>query len=180
MKPSTELGLYASWCNAVEGNTTFYAEPPPGTIARWAEQAPSNFRFAFKLPRTVTHDKRLSSVATEVRSFLDAIDPLAARVGPVQVQLPASFGPEQLGVLLAFLRRLPFDRSWALKLRHPGFFDESDAHRRVDELCVERGIGRVVLDSRPLHAVPAESDAAIDEKQNTPNLPVLTELVGSL
>jgi uncharacterized protein YecE (DUF72 family) len=96
----------------------------------------------------------------------------------VQVQLPASFGPEQLGVLLAFLRRLPLDRSWALELRHPGFFDESDAHRRVDELCVERGIGRVVLDSRPLHAVPAESDAATDEKQNKPNLPVLAEVAG--
>lgn len=177
-KPGTELGLYATWCNAVEGNTTFYAEPSADTVRKWLQQSPSDFRFAFKLPRTVTHDKRLAGVATEVRSFLDAIEPLDARVGPLQVQLPASFGPDQLDVLLAFLRRLPTERAWALELRHPGFFDHSDSHRRVDELCIERGITRVILDSRPLHAVAAESDAAVEEKQNKPDLPVLAEVAG--
>ncbi|MGB3733546.1 MAG: DUF72 domain-containing protein [Ilumatobacter sp.] len=177
-KPGTELGLYASWCNAVEGNTTFYAEPSAGTVAKWTEQTPADFRFAFKLPRTVTHDKRLRDVATEVRSFLQAIDPLGDRVGPLQVQLPATFGPDRLDVLLAFLRRLPLDRSWALELRHPAFFDDSATHRRVDGLCIERGITRIMLDSRPLHLVPAASDAAREEKQNKPDLPVLTQVAG--
>jgi len=177
-KSGTELGLYATWCNAVEGNTTFYAEPASRTVAKWLEQSPADFRFAFKLPRIVTHDKRLREVATEVRSFIDAIEPLAERVGPVQVQLPATFGPDQLDVLLAFLRRLPLDRSWALELRHPGFFDGSAEHCRVDEFCDERGIARVILDSRPLHQVPATSEAARDEKQNKPDLPVLTYVAG--
>ena len=26
------LRAYATWCNAVEGNTTFYATPAPGTV----------------------------------------------------------------------------------------------------------------------------------------------------
>lgn len=177
-KSGTELGVYATWCNAVEGNTTFYAEPSVDTVRKWKDQSPSDFRFAFKLPRTVTHDKRLTDVATEVRSFLGAIEPLGTRVGPVQVQLPASFGPDQLETLLAFLRRLPTERAWAVELRHPGFFDHSDAHRRVDALCVERNVTRVILDSRPLHAVPADSDAAIEEKRNKPDLPVLADVAG--
>jgi hypothetical protein len=28
-----QLGVYASWCNAVEGNTTFYGLPAPRTVA---------------------------------------------------------------------------------------------------------------------------------------------------
>ena len=175
----SELGLYARWCNAVEGNTTFYAEPPPSTIARWLEQTPDSFRFAFKLPRTVTHDKRLRDVATEVRSFLNAIESLGDRVGPLQVQLPPSFGPTDVGDLCAFLRRLPAERSWALELRHPDYFAATPARQCVDELCAERNIGRVVLDTRPLYGVDATSDAALDEQRNKPSLPVLLETVGT-
>ena len=177
-KPGAELALYAQWCTAVEGNTTFYAEPAPATVARWREQTPDDFRFACKLPSTITHDKRLRGVAAEVRSFLNAIEPLGERVGPVQVQLPGSFGPSDLDVLLAFLHRLPHDWPWALELRHRGFFDESAVHRAVDELCRDRNIGRVVLDTRPLYAVPAESTAAIDEQRKKPHLPIVLDAIG--
>ena len=177
-RPGTELGLYATWCNAVEGNTTFYGEPSGDTVAKWLDATPSDFRFAFKLPRTITHEKRLRDVATEVRSFLNRIEPLGTRVGPVQVQLPASFGPDQLDALTAFLRRLPRDWRWALELRHPGFFDRSSTHRQLDELCNARGIGRVVLDTRPLRAAPAESAAAREEWRTKPSLPVVLDAVG--
>ena len=91
-----ELEEYARWCNAVEGNTTFYAVPSERTVARWAEQAPIDFRFAFKVPRPVTHDLRLrgEDAIRSLGEFLDAIEPLGERIGPVQLQLPPSFGPE--------------------------------------------------------------------------------------
>lgn len=177
-KAGTELGLYATWCNAVEGNTTFYAEPTSATVARWAEQTPDDFRFAFKLPRTITHEKRLRDVAAEVRSFLDVIEPLGDRIGPIQAQLPGSFGPESLDALLAFLRRLPTSHRWAIELRHRAFFERTPAHAAVDELCVARGVGRVVLDTRPLYAVEAASDAAVDERRTKPRLPVVVDAIG--
>ncbi len=31
------LSAYATWCNAVEGNTTFYATPSLATVKSWAE-----------------------------------------------------------------------------------------------------------------------------------------------
>lgn len=177
-KPGAELAWYATWCNAVEGNTTFYAEPSAATVARWAEQAPADFRFAFKLPRTVTHDKRLRDVATEVRSFLNTVAPLGERVGPLQVQLPASFGPDSLDALLAFLRRLPTDHRWVVELRHPAFFTATRERAALDELCLARAIGRVVLDTRPLYAVEATSVAAVDEQRKKPRLPVVLDAVG--
>ena len=147
-------------------------------MAKWSEQTSDDFRFTFKLPRTVTHNRRLCDVGAEVRSFLDVIEPLGQRIGPVQVQLPGSFGPADLDALLAFLRRLPPEWPWALELRHRGFFDRSTAHQAVDELCLERDIGRVVLDTRPLYAVAAESAAALDEQRKKPDLPIVLDAIG--
>lgn len=178
LRSGGELPYYSTWCNAVEGNTTFYAAPTAATVARWADQTPDDFRFAFKLPRTITHDKRLRDVATEVRGFIDLLEPLGERVGPLQVQLPRSFGPESLDDLLAFIRRLPRDLRWVIELRHPAYFDETVARHAVDDLCRERGVGRVVLDTRPLYAADATSEAAVEERRTKPRLPVLLDAVG--
>ena len=61
-KSGTELALSAQWCTAVEGNTTFHAQPTAATVDKEREQTSDNFRFAFKLRRTVTHNKRLLDV----------------------------------------------------------------------------------------------------------------------
>ena len=176
-----ELVEYARWCNAVEGNTTFYAVPAARTVARWAEQAPADFRFAFKLPRHITHELRLrgDAAAAALVEFLEAIEPLGERVGPLQLQLPPSFGPDMLAVLRSFLGRLPRSHRWVVELRHPGFFDGSAAHRAVVEVVGTAGVGRVVLDTRPLYASSPMSDAAVDERRTKPRLPVLTDMMGS-
>src|SRR5579871_5636995 len=77
--PQDRLRAYATWCNAVEGNTTFYATPSPATVASWAGQTSEHFRFVLKLPRLVTHERHLADVAEPMRAFLDAIEPLGPR-----------------------------------------------------------------------------------------------------
>ena len=175
-----ELTEYARWCNAVEGNTTFYAVPAARTVARWAEQAPADFRFAFKVPRHITHELRLRGDAaqTALADFLAAIEPLDERVGPVQLQLPPSFGPDRLATLRTFVGRLPRSHRWVVELRHHSFFDGGTAHRAVDDVLADAGIGRVVLDTRPLYAASPTSDAAVDERRTKPRLPVLTDTMG--
>jgi uncharacterized protein YecE (DUF72 family) len=177
-----ELAEYAGWCNAVEGNTTFYATPAPTTIAKWAAQAPGDFRFAFKVPRTVTHELRLQGGAhLALSEFLTAIEPLGARIGPVQVQLPPSFGPDGLGTLARFVDRLSPELRWVVELRHRAFFDDGPARRAVDRILADAPagpIGRVVLDTRPLYAAPPRSEASVDERRTKPSLPVVTELMG--
>src|SRR4051794_34657867 len=74
-----QLGVYASWSNAVEGNTTFYGLPAPRTVASWAAEAPDGFRFVFKLPRAITHEHHLRDVAADHRQFLERIAPLGDR-----------------------------------------------------------------------------------------------------
>lgn len=175
-----ELREYAGWCNAVEGNTTFYAVPSAETVARWAELAPSSFRFAFKVPRTITHERRLSADAPALLDeYLGAMAPLHDRFGPVQLQLPPSFGPESIGALARFVGGLPSALSWMVELRHGAFFDGGPAHRAVDDVLGQAGVGRVVLDTRPLYAGPATSEAAVAERGQKPRLPVVTDGVGS-
>lgn len=176
-----ELEEYARWCNAVEGNTTFYAVPSERTVARWVEQAPIDFRFAFKVPRSITHELRLrgEEAIRALGEFLDAIEPLGQRIGPVQLQLPPSFGPESAPTLRSFVAQLPVGYRWMVELRHPGFFDGGPAHRAIDGLLHDVGVGRVVLDTRPLYAASPQTDAAVEERRTKPKLPVLTDVVGA-
>src|SRR4051794_30129194 len=105
-KDRQRLRSYAGWCNAVEGNTTFYATPTRETVATWAAQTDPGFRFVLKLPKRITHEGRLASTA-DLAPFLDAIEPLGPRVHALWIQLPGSFGPGDTPALAGFLRRLP-------------------------------------------------------------------------
>jgi hypothetical protein len=62
LSPRDRLRAYATWCNAVEGNTTFYATPALPTVKSWAGQTTSDFRFVLKLPKPITHERRLADV----------------------------------------------------------------------------------------------------------------------
>ena len=98
-----ELAEYAKVLGAVEGNTTFYALPDASTARRWRESVPDDFRFCFKLPTVITHDRRLRGCDEELAVFLRSLEPLHEVMGPSSIQLPASFGPDDLGALDAFL-----------------------------------------------------------------------------
>ncbi len=171
-KSGSELRQYAQWCTAVEGNTTFYGLPSKRAVDRWASAVGPEFRFVFKLPRAITHDQRLREVADLVREFCSVTEPLEQNLGPTSVQLPASFGPQDFGVLTSFLRRLPASRSWAVEVRHPAFFDGGGTERSLNERLHAFGMDRVILDSRAVFAGPRVTPAEIEAFENKPQLPV--------
>lgn len=103
LPPQERLRAYASWCDAVEGNTTFYATPNRQTTESWARQTPPDFRFVVKLPKVVTHERRLGNVNEPLSDFLTAIEPLGSRARTLWAQLPASFAPDDVPVLARFL-----------------------------------------------------------------------------
>ncbi|WP_246267837.1 DUF72 domain-containing protein [Nonomuraea typhae] len=169
------LGAYATWCNAVEGNTTFYATPSRSTVETWAAQTPPEFRLVLKLPKTVTHDRRLGDVAEPVRAFLDAIEPLGPRAHALWVQLPGSFSPGDLGVLAAFLRRMPASYRYAVEVRHRAFFDHGPSIRNLERLLGEFGAEWVPFDTVTLFESPPVSDAERDAWTKKPRVPRRSE-----
>jgi uncharacterized protein YecE (DUF72 family) len=178
------LSAYATWCTAVEGNTTFYGLPSASTVESWAAAAPDDFRFVFKLPRTVTHERRLRDVTEPMREFLTRIEPLGVRARTLSVQLPASFGPTDLEALDRFLGRMPAAHRCGVEVRHPGFFaPEADgpataAGAALSEVLARRGAEWITFDTTVLFAAAPTSDAEREGWAQKPRLPRRTAAVG--
>ncbi len=122
LPPSRWLEFYANHFPSVEIDSTFYAPPPEETVLRWAEMTPASFRFSCKLPREITHVCKLRDCSKELGHFLRAIEPLAAKLSVILVQLPPSFTPrEGRTPLRNFLKQLPRDFRFAVEFRHAGW-----------------------------------------------------------
>ncbi|WP_229784260.1 DUF72 domain-containing protein [Pilimelia anulata] len=166
------LRAYAAQCDAVEGNTTFYAIPDPATAASWADQTAPDFRFLPKVPRVVSHDRRLVDVAPPMRAFLDAVAPLGPRARTLWLQLPASFGPDDLPVLARFLRRLPAEHRGAVEVRHPDFFTDARAAQRLEAALGAVGAEWVPFDTTVFFAAPPGTPHERETWGRKPRLPL--------
>jgi uncharacterized protein YecE (DUF72 family) len=179
LSPGERLSAYATWCNAVEGNTTFYATPTLDTVRSWAGQTAPDFRLILKLPRVVTHERRLADVAEPVRAFLDAIEPLGPRAHTLWVQLPPSFGPAGVGTLAGFLRRLPREYRYAVEVRHPAFFTDPGSEQQLERALGTVGAEWVTFDTTVLYESPPESAAEREAWTKKPRLPRRTQALTS-
>ena len=86
----THLERYAQRLPAVEINSSFYRPHRPQTYARWAASVPDTFRFAVKVPKEMTHTRRLRDSAEPLDRFLSAVAALGPMLGPLLIQLPPS------------------------------------------------------------------------------------------
>jgi len=66
----THLERYARRLDAVEINSSFYRPHLPKTYQRWAETVPEDFRFAVKMPKEITHVRRLVAVEQPLTQFV--------------------------------------------------------------------------------------------------------------
>lgn len=171
-RSSEFLERYARVFNTVEGNTTFYALPTPDVVKRWDDQTPREFRFCFKFPKPITHEKLLVDAEHEVGVFLDRVAPLGDKLGTLFLQLPPGF--THLGKLAAFLDRLPRGPRYAVELRHPDLFVEG---HEVYALLRERGVDLVTMDTRGLQRGHTLEFAEVRARK--PNLPVIARSTSS-
>jgi uncharacterized protein YecE (DUF72 family) len=144
------LRYLAGYFDTIEVNSTFYRPATAKTVESWLSRVEENprFRFAAKLYRRFTHDRKAAWTEDEVAEVRAGFDPLleSGRLGVVLLQFPWSF------------RRTDENREWlddvarafghyplVLEVRHetwnvPALFDR----------LAERGIGFVNID-QPLY-----------------------------
>ena len=171
LAPRHRLSAYANWCNAVEGNTTFYATPPLDTVRSWAGQTDPDFRFVLKLPKPITHERRLADVAEPLRGFLAAIEPLGSRAHSLWVQLPPSFRPADLDTLSGFLGRLPREYRYSVEVRHRAFFEDPRSGHQLERVLDDVGAEWMTFDTTVLFDRPPASAAEREARTKKPRLP---------
>lgn len=122
-KSVDRLEMYSRVFDSVEIDSTFYAMPPAGRFASWYERTPANFTFTAKLPRDITHDRRLIGVDDLLIEFCDRAAELKEKLGPLLVQLPPDMSPREYDALDAFARSLPRELKFAIEFRDVRWFD---------------------------------------------------------
>lgn len=169
--PRDQLSEYARIFGAVEGNGTFYGLPTLEAAARWAEDTPDSFRFAFKVPKEVSHQPLDPSAAVLAR-FFEVLEPLGARFGSAMLQLPPWLDFRSFRSLRRFVERWPAERSLSVELRHPDWFDDGRRERDLHRMLSDHGAERVCLDSRALFGAPASDPATAAAQGRKPRVPV--------
>lgn len=101
----SHLQRYAARFAAVEINSSFHRPHRPATYARWAAGVPPGFRFCAKLPKAITHERRLADADEAVAAFLAEAGALGPGLACLLVQLPPSLGFDR-GVCERFFTRL--------------------------------------------------------------------------
>lgn len=169
-RSSAFLNLYSRRFTAVEGNTTFYSIPDSETVARWAAETPPGFKFCLKLPKALTHNHSLKPSLPGALKFLEQMQGLGDRLGPLFAQLPPSYSPANFDDLASFLEGWAGSRSpLAVEVRHLDWFTEPHSSR-LNALLKDLNMGRVLLDTRPIYNAP--NDPQISSERRKPNLPL--------
>ena len=86
----SQLQRYAGRFAAVEINSSFYRPHRPATYAKWAESVPAAFRFCVKVPKQITHERRLGDCDELLARFLSECGELGEKLGCLLLQLPPS------------------------------------------------------------------------------------------
>jgi uncharacterized protein YecE (DUF72 family) len=144
------LQRYARRMPLAEINSSFHKPHRRATYERWAASTPAGFRFSAKVPKAVTHERRLLDPEPVLDWFADEVAGLGDKLAVLLVQTMPSltFEPERVEAFLdALAERLPQPVVW--EPRHTSWFTAE-----ADAFLAERRVARVVADP----AKPAGAD----------------------
>jgi uncharacterized protein YecE (DUF72 family) len=149
--PGGNLARYAGRLTAAEVNSSFHRQHRHATWGRWARSVGPSFRFSVKLPKTISHERRLVNVDAQLDAFAAEANMLGEKLAVVLVQLPPSLAFDA-EVFKAFHRRLVQRLSLpaVVEPRHPSWFEQG-----VDVFLAELQVARVAADPA---VVPSAAD----------------------
>lgn len=141
----SQLERYAARLGCVEINSSFYRPHRRETYERWAASTPENFRFAVKLPRTITHERRLGDCGPDIDGFVSQVSGLGEKLAVILIQTPPTLRFDAAGTT-GFLQAMQDGTQAALALepRHASW-----ASCEAGDLLERFGIARVAADPPP-------------------------------
>jgi uncharacterized protein YecE (DUF72 family) len=139
-----KLPFYSRVFNSVEVDSSFYRAPSKPMVAGWIRATDPAFKFSLKIPKTITHDRRLVGAEKEFLDFVDLVEPIAraGKLGCLLAQLPPNFTFKEKDKLESFFKLLPNDIHFAAEFR-----DESWDRQETWDLLKEYNVANTVTDS---------------------------------
>jgi uncharacterized protein YecE (DUF72 family) len=142
------LDRYARVLGCAEINSSFHRPHRVEVYERWAAATPAGFRFAAKLPRSITHEGRLRRAREPLRQFLAEASGLGDRLAVLLVQLPPSFAFERRPVNAFFsLLSSLYAGAVVCEPRHASWFTPA-----ADEVMASLRVSRAAADPAPVPA----------------------------
>ncbi|KFF01032.1 histidine kinase [Chryseobacterium formosense] len=118
------LTLYSKEFNAVEINSTFYRKPTAKTLLKWFEETPEDFRFFIKIPKAISHEKRLKDCKEEIQEFCEHIQThLKEKLSGFLYQFPPSFKNTEENLNL-IIQNLDFDYLNVIEFRNDSWWND--------------------------------------------------------
>jgi len=144
----SQLERYAARLSIAEINSSFYKSHRRETYERWARSVPDHFRFSAKIPKAMTHERRLEDCDDLLDTFLGQVGGLGSKLSVLLVQLPPSlqFEPQTVEKFFAALH-VKTDRRMVCEPRHPSWFAPE-----AESLLSRFHVGRVAADPAPVPA----------------------------
>ncbi|NIP71826.1 MAG: DUF72 domain-containing protein [Gammaproteobacteria bacterium] len=115
------LEYYAEHFHCAEINNSFYHLPERHILEHWRDTVPKDFLFAAKASRYITHMKKLKDAHRTLPPFLDRMQILADKLGPILFQLPPRWSVN-LERLNDFLDQLTDEFRYTMEFRDPSWF----------------------------------------------------------
>lgn len=138
----SHLARYASTFDSVEINSSFYRPHRPATYQRWAASVPAHFWFSVKAPKAITHERKLVDTSELLSTFVNEVENLGTKLGPLLLQLPPSLQFDRAIAESFFgLLRGQFSTAAVCEPRHQSWFTQE-----ASSLLKSYRIGRVIAD----------------------------------
>ena len=118
------LTYYASQFKTVEIDSTFYRIPSEKTVQKWRRSTPDCFIMAAKFPQSVTHEGTTEARIQDALRFTEVMRGLGPKLGPLLLQFPYSFKPDQRPLLENILSAVPGDLRIAVELRNKKWLND--------------------------------------------------------
>jgi uncharacterized protein YecE (DUF72 family) len=142
----SKLAAYSGIFKTAEIDSTFYRYPSKGMVMGWLKYTKPDFIFTAKLPKLITHEKKLDltlGAEADLQNFCDLMRPLLldGKLGCLLIQLPPKFRFNNLECLKSFFKILPKEFSFAVEFR-----DLSWIRNETWKLLAEHEVAYTIVD----------------------------------
>lgn len=142
-----ELEYYSTQFNSIELNASFYRMFPEEQFRTWRDKTSGNFQFFPKVPRYISHTKRLKETERIVDDFITNMLPLKDQLGSAFLQMPNNFQPKNIERLEPFFKHWPKEIPLAAEFRHTNWFNDDVIANELTDILRTYNIANIITDS---------------------------------